>query len=80
MAFKPPKEFDFRDPNTWAEWKERFLRYSICSELTEKSGAIQVNSLIYSMGADAKKIFKTFTFDNVAHKNEFDRVITKFDD
>ena len=78
-GFKPPKEFNFAEPHKWPEWKDRFQRFRICSKLDKESGELQVNSLIYSMGIDAEKIYKTFTYQNDGDNLRFDPVLQKFD-
>src|SRR4029434_5162436 len=40
---------------------------------------VQVNALIYSMGAEAKPIFKSFTFTAVGDSDKYN-VMTKFDE
>lgn len=61
MAFKPPTCFDFNTPEQWPSWRQRFIRYHTCAELSKKSFDVQVSALIYSMGAESEKIYSTFT-------------------
>ena len=49
-SFKPPQQFNFREPQGWPEWRSQFQHFRIASELTDKSGEVHVSSLIYSMG------------------------------
>ena len=79
QQFPPPDALDFTKPALWPDWKERFSRYRIASELTEKSEIIQVSALIYCMGAEAEHIFKSFTFAEDADKNKYDPVLAKFE-
>ena len=52
-SFKPPQLFNFREPQGWPEWRSQFQRFQTASELPDKSGEVQVSSLIYSMGPEA---------------------------
>ena len=81
-GFKPPLEFDFSKPEQWPLWRQRFLRYRTCSELTRKAFDIQVSSLIYSMGPEAEKVYATFTIntDHRAGQDPPDPPNTTFDD
>ena len=46
-SFKPPQQFNFREPQGWPEWRSQFQRFRTASELSDKSGEVQVSSLIY---------------------------------
>jgi hypothetical protein len=53
MAFKPPDEFDFKNPSAWTLWKQRFVRFMHVSKIAKE---LQVDSLLYSMGPKAENI------------------------
>ena len=76
----PPQAFDFTRPVSWPAWLERFQRFRIASKLDEDDECVQVATLIYTMGPEADKIFKTFTFNSDADKDKFETVLTKFND
>ena len=84
--FRPPNEFDFTAPAAWPEWKTRFARYRTLTKLNEDSQEIQVSTLLYAMGAEAEKIYDSFTYtaneraDGVNPANVFDIVLRKFDE
>ena len=40
----------------------------------------QVSTLIYALGKEADKVFKTFTFNNAADANKYELVLQKFND
>ena len=75
----PPDPIDFHRPK-WTEWKSRFTRYRVASKLTEDSGEGQVATLIYSMGNDAENIFASFSFQEKAHKQDYQIVLQKFEE
>ena len=76
-SFKPPQQINFREPQGWPEWRSQFQRFRTASELTDKSGEVQVSSLIYSMGPEAEKIFFQFGLAD-AEANDFHTVIGRF--
>ena len=56
----PPEPFNFSRPNEWTKWIRWFEGYKSASGLEEKSPEAQVNTLIYTMGAEADDIFQSF--------------------
>ena len=78
--FQPPDTFDFSRPSEWPEWRQRFTRFRTASKLTDDSGPVQVSTLIYAMGADAEHIFTSFVFPEETDKDQYDIVLTKFND
>ena len=78
--FHPPEQFDFSSPTKWPEWRERFLRFRMATKLGKEEGSVQVSSLIYAMGADAEKIYSTFTFEAGQSRPEenFELILSKF--
>ena len=73
-----PEKFDFSKPETWHKWIQRFDRFRSASGLDEKSGATQVNSLIYSMGPEADEIFASFDLSK-ENRKKYAKVKEKFD-
>ena len=94
--FNPPGEFLFDKPEEWPGWKQRFQHYRIASKLDKEQPFRQVSSLIYSMGAEAEKVFLSFGLSTTpavlapaaaegqpevpAEADNFDIVLQKFDD
>lgn len=74
-----PEKLDFTDNAQWNAWISRFERYKIVSELSAKDEAVQVATLIYSMGEKAEDIFLSFNLNEDDKKN-FKKVKEKFDD
>lgn len=77
--FAPPTNFSFDKPGEWPEWKQRFVRFRIATKL-DKEGAVQVSSLIYAMGSESENIFRSFTFTEDEHRDDYVRVLGQFDD
>lgn len=61
QKFNPPENFDFSRPSNWPEWKQRFSRYSIATELVKENDDKQINTLIYAMGKAA--VFNSFIYE-----------------
>ena len=51
-----PQEFNFSRTEDWPKWIRRFERYRQASELNKKDDTLQINTLIYAMGHQAKDI------------------------
>ena len=68
--FPVPAPFDFSTPEAWPLLKTRFERFSSLSKLDEADGQHQVDTLVYSMGAES------LTADD---KKKLDKVLEAFD-
>uniref|UniRef100_H3BG27 Gypsy retrotransposon integrase-like protein 1 n=1 Tax=Latimeria chalumnae TaxID=7897 RepID=H3BG27_LATCH len=75
-----PESFDFSRPVDWPDWKQRFSRYKIATKLDKESREVQLCSLIYALGKEAKQIFRSFSFEEEAHKNDYKIVMEKLDE
>lgn len=51
-----PKKFDFSSPQSWLQWKKRFVRYMKVSGLQHKDEDEKVNLFIYIMGEEAEEV------------------------
>ena len=78
--FNPPANFPFDKPTEWSDWKQRFERYRLATKLNKDEGEVQVSCLIYAMGNEAENIYKSFTFREEEHRNNFAVVVGKFDE
>ena len=56
----PPEKFDFAQPKQWQKLASLIRRFRQASDLALKSKETQVNTLIYSMGEEAKGILYSF--------------------
>nr|XP_050024392.1 uncharacterized protein K02A2.6-like [Dermacentor andersoni] len=63
VNFQPPAPFDFAIPPTWATWLSRCEDYAAVSGLTQASEDMQVRSLLYCMGPEARPLLETFSLD-----------------
>ena len=79
MPFQPPDPMDFTNPGSWHQWKSRFQRYALVTKLKKEDSVIQVSTLIYCMGPEAEQVFSSFTFEEDSDKDDYDKVLEKFD-
>ena len=78
MRLDPPKKFSFR-PEEWPEWSTEFRRFRTAGKLHLENGEIQRDTLIYCMGQEAEKIYRTLTFDEEGESDtKFDCLMQKF--
>ena len=57
-----PNALDFSNSQEqWPEWISRFERFRLASGLDEKSAERQVNTLVYTMGEEAEKVYSQLT-------------------
>lgn len=63
INFQPPAPFDFASPPTWATCLSRYENYAAVSGLTQASEDMQVRSLLYCMGLEARPLLETFSLD-----------------
>ena len=74
----PPEQFDFSRLDDWPKWVRRFEKFRCMSGLTDKAEAVQVHTLIYSMGDAADDILKSFHLTEEESKT-YGTVKDKFD-
>ena len=77
FQFAHPEKFDFTQPEKWEKWFQRFERFLSASELNDKDEVIQINTLIYCMGAEADEIFASFNL-SAGDRKKFAKVRDKF--
>ena len=77
MSYKPPSEFNLSNLEEWPQWRDRFR---LATKLNKQNGEIQVSSMLYAMGIQAESIFARLSFDEEHDKNDFDKVLEKFND
>ncbi|XP_037515497.1 uncharacterized protein K02A2.6-like [Rhipicephalus sanguineus] len=63
VNLQPPAPFDFANPATWSTWLSRYEDFTAVSGLTKASEDVQVRSLLYCMGPEARPLLETFSLD-----------------
>ena len=64
FALPPPPPLDIHDSNAaekWKEFEQAWKNYSIAMKLHQEPEAVQVATLLTVVGAEARKVFATFT-------------------
>ena len=51
-----PEQFDFRSPDDWPRWKNRFEQFCLASGLASESEARQISTLLYCLGEDSEDV------------------------
>ncbi|KAM7287698.1 uncharacterized protein ISCGN_031389 [Ixodes scapularis] len=69
FAVQQPPAFDFDKTAEWPTWSQAFDDYRFASGLNERSEEAQVRTLLYTMGRQARAIFKTFGLSADDEKN-----------
>jgi transposase InsO family protein len=76
IQLQPPEQFNFRSPEKWTTWLQRFERYRKASGLSQRTNDAQVSTLIYVMGPESEEIINSLKFTD-EELNCYDSVITK---
>ena len=50
ISLQSPSLFDFKTPDEWPCWKQRFEQFRLASDLADESDDRQVSTLLYCMG------------------------------
>jgi len=56
IHFQPPDPLNFKAPEDWPRWKQRFEQFRIASGLAEENAKKQVNTLLYCLGEEAETV------------------------
>ena len=78
--FKPPEplSLDGNLSENWRQWK-RFELYLEASGIGEKSEKTQAATLLHVVGAEALKVYNTFTWDAVGDQMKIKTIMAKFE-
>ena len=65
FALPPPAPLDIHDSNAaekWKEFEQAWRNYSVAMKLHQEPETVQIPMLLTVIGAEARKVFSTFTF------------------
>ena len=65
FALPPPTPLDIHDSNAaekWKEFEQAWRNYSVAMKLHQEPETVQIATLLTVIGAEARKVFSTFTF------------------
>ncbi len=79
----PPTALEIHDPQAadkWKKFKRAWTNYSLATELTVKTEAIQVATLLTVIGEEAREVFSTFNdWTRAGDETKIDPVLQKFE-
>ena len=52
--WEPPAAFDFKNPEEWPHWKQRFEQFRLASGLSDEEESRQVSTLLHCLGEEGK--------------------------
>ena len=73
----PPNSFDFKSPDKWLWWKQRFQQFRLASGLSTEDQERQVCILLYSMGDEAEDIPRSTSISE--DKRKVNMALERFD-
>ena len=77
VLIQPLQQFDFKKPDDWAKWKQRFEQFLSASGLDKEDDARKVNMLLYCLGEEAERVLSSTAISDKSRKKYAD-VIAKF--
>ena len=79
VRLEPPATFNFRSPDEWPRWRNRFGLLRFASGLSDDDPKKQINTLLYCIGEEAESVLSSM---NVTpnERRHYDTVLKKFDE
>ena len=74
IQFKLPDPLNFKLPEDWPLWKQRFEQFHIASSLLDASAKKQVSTLLYCLGEEAETVLASTNITDEQRK-VYDTVI-----
>ena len=78
IRLQPPDPFNFRNPDDWPRWKNRFQQFRDASGLSSESESKQVSTFLYCLGEEAESVLAS-TGVTPDDRKEYDTVLEKVD-
>lgn len=81
-AFQPPEPFDWAGEcsTAWRKFKFDFDVYLEATDLNKADSKRKTYILLNHLGPEGRELYQTFTFDEEAHKTNYEKVMKKFDE
>ena len=77
IRLEPPAAFDFKKPEEWPHWKQKFERFRLASGLSNDESK-QVSTLLYCLGEEGEDVLLSARCDEKA-KQKYSDVMGAFD-
>ena len=78
IRLEPPATFNFRTPDEWPRWRNRFEQFRFASGLSDDDPKKQVNTLLYCIGEEAESVLSSMNV-TLDERRDYDAVLKKFD-
>lgn len=78
ITLQPPAPFDFKSPDNWARWRQRFEQYQITSGLADSTPTKQISALLYCLGEEADSVLMSMNATE-EDRRDYDAVLQLFD-
>ena len=78
IRLQPPDPFNFRNPDDWPRWKNRFQQFRDASGLSSESESKQVSTFLYCLGEEAESVLAS-TGTTQDDRKEYTKVLEKVD-
>ena len=76
IRLQPPDPFNFRNPDDWPHWKNRFQQFRDASGLSSESESKQVSTFLYCLEEEAESVLaSTGTTQDI--RKEYRKVLEK---
>ena len=78
IRLEPPAAFDFKKPEEWPHWKQRFEQFRLASGLSNDEESKQVSTLLYCLGEVGEDVLLSTRCDEKATR-KYSEVMGAFD-
>ncbi|XP_040355358.1 uncharacterized protein LOC115309590 [Ixodes scapularis] len=77
VSLRQPAAFNFDNTGSWPAWLTQFEDYAYAFGLCQAPPDVQVRTLLYCMGPEARVLLDTFGL-NATYLNDYDTVVKRF--
>ena len=77
VRLQPPDPFDFKQPDNWTRWLDRFEQFRVASGLDKEDEPKQVSRLLYCAGEEAADVLAS-TGISADNRKKYGTVVEKF--
>ena len=78
IQVQTPKNFNFKNPDSWPSWQKRFEQFCVASGLSATDETRQVSMLLYCIGPEAESVLDS-TNATEEERKKYSTVLAKFD-
>ena len=78
IRLQPPEPFNFRNPDDWPRWRNRFQQFRDASGLSTETASKQVSTFLYCLGEEAESVLAS-TGITPDDRKDYSKVLEKVD-